>query len=591
MYKGLLALGGLLATASLYPREATSVTGQWLVALSPPNRGETVFRMRIEQNGPSSWMARSRLGAASAFVSWPKYQFGRLTGKVPAEGALVYVDAGTIDSADGLPRLRGRMQSPVFGTFHIVAKLTGETLSGDLRRDSVGPRVGEFFALRDTTTRALRDYPAIAASIRRELTQHVFNPRLAESKPFRDFLADVDRGFRVAYDDLDALAAFYSRVQRVGTSHIDLLRDPQLAVLPLEQLANRVSAPPDSLVRLTFPIPGLAYLYVRKWDQVTPAIDRAFVRIDSARPHSLILDMRGNPGGDNSAGSPLAHLYRDSADVGVLLTRKWFGPNLSPPTAAQRSTLPVVTRDEGMELIMTMRERGAVAMRIKPRPPFFGGRVYVLMDGGSGSASEPVAHHLKVSGRATVIGAKTPGAVLTALPHPVGEGWVLLVPEGDFYMVDGTRLEGTGVTPHIATTSAEAPLMAAREIEKHEPADGALFAGASLITLARWDEAFVSLERALALRPNDRATLYQLGRAAAVSKQRLDRGEEALRSYLAMPRQAGLSSHDAAHWRIGMIQQARGDTAGARKSYATALQMNPRNAEALAAIGALNARP
>jgi tetratricopeptide (TPR) repeat protein len=548
-----------------------------------------VFRLWIEQTGPSSWRAHSRLGAARAFVSAPKYLWGRLLGKVPAGGAIVYVDGGTIDTVDGVPRLRGQMQSPFFGRYHIDARLTGQTLRGELKRDSAGARVGDLHAVPDSTERRLRDYPAVAATIRRELAQYIFDPRLATTAPFREFFAALDRGFADAHDDLDALIAFYSRVQRVGISHIDLLRDPVLANQPLEALVNRVWGPPDSLARLSFPVPGIAYLWVRKWDQVTPAIDRAFSRIDQARAHTLILDMRGNPGGDNSAGAPLAHLFREQSDVGVMLTNKWWRSHAGPPTPEQLRTLPVVTRDEGMEIIHTMRDSGTVAIRIKPRTPYFEGRVFVLVDGGSGSASEPPAYHLKVTGRATLIGKRTAGAVLAQLPHNVGEDFVLLIPEADYYAADGTRLEGNGVTPHIEATSQEAALAAAREIERYQPVDGAVFVAVSAIPLARWDTAFAALDRALAARPNDLAALYQVGRAAAESKRHLDKGEQALRSYLATPPKQYLSTHAAAHWRLGMILQHRGDTEGARREYATALQLDPKHAGALAAIGALNA--
>jgi hypothetical protein len=590
MRVALLVLPGLMAVSSSPPiPPPTAMTGRWLVAITPPNRGETVFRMQIEQTGPATWRGHSRLGAARAFVSGPKYLLGRLTGKVRGGGAIVYVESGSIDTVDGLPRLKGKLEGPFFGSFYMEAKLTGQTLRGDLRRDSVGAKVGDLQAVPDSTDRPLRDYPMIAANIRRELTESIFDPRLATTARFRDFFNGLDRGFRDARDDLDALVAFYSRNGRLGITHVDLLRDPVLANQPLDALVNRVWGPPDSLVRLTFPVPGIAYLYVRKWDQVTPAIDRAFNRIDQARAHTLVLDMRSNPGGDNSAGAPLAHLYREPSDVGVIVTNKWFRAHAAPPTPDQLRSIPVVTRDEGMELIHTMRDSGAVAFRVRPRAPYFGGRVFVLVDNGSGSASEAPAHHLKVTGRATLIGMRTGGAVLTALPHTVGEDFVLLLPEGDYYAADGTRLEGNGVTPHIATTSQEAPLAAAHEVEKYQPVDGAVFIATTAIPLARWDTAFAALDRALAARPNDLAALYQVGRAAAESKRNLEKGEQALRAYLAAPAQPLLSTHAAAHWRLGMILQHRGDTEGARREYATALQLDPKHAGALAAIGALNA--
>jgi hypothetical protein len=143
----------------------------------------------------------------------------------------------------------------------------------------------------------VRDYPALADSIRRVLAEHVYDPRLVQRADWRDALDRIARRMAAARDDADALLAFYANRAHFGTSHLELVRDPALVDIPLDSLAARVAGPPDSLVALRFLAPGVAYLYVRKFDRVTPAVERAFRRIDSSRAHTLVLDIRGNSGG------------------------------------------------------------------------------------------------------------------------------------------------------------------------------------------------------------------------------------------------------------------------------------------------------
>jgi tetratricopeptide (TPR) repeat protein len=104
----------------------------------------------------------------------------------------------------------------------------------------------------------------------------------------------------------------------------------------------------------------------------------------------------------------------------------------------------------------------------------------------------------------------------------------------------------------------------------------------------RFAEAAQVLEDHLRRRPADRAALYQVGRLGAVSGERLDRAEEALRRYLSGSPGPGEPPHAAAHWRLGMIHEHRGDPARAREAYREALRLDPkhRNAgEALRKLG------
>ncbi|HTZ20779.1 MAG TPA: tetratricopeptide repeat protein [Opitutaceae bacterium] len=127
----------------------------------------------------------------------------------------------------------------------------------------------------------------------------------------------------------------------------------------------------------------------------------------------------------------------------------------------------------------------------------------------------------------------------------------------------------------------------AAEIKKLDPARGRI-AYASLYTAdKKFPEAFAVYEEVLKDEPNDYSTLYQVGKLADTTGQELDRGLAALRRCLTLtptdPR-----GYVPAHWRIGNILLRKGDKAGARAAYETALKLNPNFTEAIESLKKLN---
>lgn len=72
----------------------------------------------------------------------------------------------------------------------------------------------------------------------------------------------------------------------------------------------------------------------------------------------------------------------------------------------------------------------------------------VIIDSGTRSGKEMLAHALKTSGRARIVGQTTAGAVLGGAPHILADGSLLLIAVTDV-LVNGVRLEGVGVEPHV----------------------------------------------------------------------------------------------------------------------------------------------
>lgn len=153
-----------------------------------------------------------------------------------------------------------------------------------------------------------------------------------------------------------------------------------------------------------------------------PFYKEAFKRIKNNNSNSLILDLRGNPGGRLSEINYLYSFVADSAIAFAdkselvsktsLLNRDYFTGSLSAkfiktiayPLYVSFIYLKVKKEDDKFYIATSEN-------KIKPlNENRFKGKMYVLIDGGSFSASSIISSNLKGSKRATFVGEETGGA-------------------------------------------------------------------------------------------------------------------------------------------------------------------------------------
>jgi len=91
----------------------------------------------------------------------------------------------------------------------------------------------------------------------------------------------------------------------------------------------------------------------------------------------------------------------------------------------------------------------------------------------------------------------------------------------------------------------------------------------------QWADGWRTIDRWSGRTPDSYAARYAAGRMAAESGQRPDQGEKALREYLSHELKPGEPSLAAAHWRLGMILEKRGDRDGARREYELGQKLDP----------------
>lgn len=165
--------------------------------------------------------------------------------------------------------------------------------------------------------------------------------------------------------------------------------------------------------------------------------DEMYKALEAAgKGKGLILDLRGNPGGELNSALAMTSFMLPQGTIVVLENRD--------PGKEMSETEFIVAR----EFIMRI-EAGKPQMGERPPlliPPTM--PIVVLVDGGSASASELMAGALKVHNRAVIVGQPTVGKGVGQLYMPLSFGRTIAVTSFEF-LPGGTAMDWIGVIPDV----------------------------------------------------------------------------------------------------------------------------------------------
>jgi carboxyl-terminal processing protease len=174
---------------------------------------------------------------------------------------------------------------------------------------------------------------------------------------------------------------------------------------------------------------GLGYVRLTGFSEwLRPALLRA---IESLKDTSgIVLDLRGNRGG--------------SAAMADALVGAFFKQKTVIGKAQTRTNRPVTIAFGAVELV-------ALDRFVPGRADAYGGKLAVLIDADSASASEAVASALQSTGRAQVFGETSCGCLLAFLGYAqLNEGGELAYSEVGYVNINNERIENVGVKPDVS---------------------------------------------------------------------------------------------------------------------------------------------
>lgn len=188
---------------------------------------------------------------------------------------------------------------------------------------------------------------------------------------------------------------------------------------------------------------------------------------EAARAKYLILDLRSNGGG---LVSNMRHL------LGLLLPEgSPIGTSIDKREAERYA---VATQGDPKDAVAVAKWIDSPQKTRRGEVYPYPGKIAVLINRGSGSASEITAAALKEDAAALLVGTRSAGAVLTSLLAPVPESFGLQYPITDYITAKGVRLEGHPLIPDVEVTpepparagSAPTPPPASPGAPKPDPA-------------------------------------------------------------------------------------------------------------------------
>ena len=184
-------------------------------------------------------------------------------------------------------------------------------------------------------------------------------------------------------------------------------------------------------------------------------IDAAFDEIVRRPARAVIVDLRANEGGAFAGVSLVGHLIAAPVDAGAFVSQKWAREMPRPPVRADADGAPWTGRSL-TTFWRDVQDRRLTRIQFTPLMPHYGGPVFVLVSGKTASAAEMTVDVLQAAGRATVIGERTAGRMLSQKITDLPRGLQLSLPIADYYSWRRGRLEGVGVPPDVPAKAAAA---------------------------------------------------------------------------------------------------------------------------------------
>lgn len=353
-------------------------------------------------------------------------------------------------SVDGV-HFEGNLDRPGPGVA-ITASLRDGKLTGTIAEGLLG---GKFEAVPFRGVLPLRDYPAVLSALDETVRARVFDPAQLRRDGWVEFRRTAGEIASLANDDADFLLGLRLAWKNDPFSHFQVKRSA-VALQTLISTFDTMRSGRET-ARLAFD-GAVATLTV---DTMVGAdtieqIESAFRSIAERKPGALVVDLRDNGGGAFAVRPLVEHLLVEPLDAGWFVSNRWWRDHGVPPGAADAGAVSPWRGWSVAAFWRDVQRHSLIRIRFEPRAPVFEGPVFVVVNGRSASATELAADALRASGRATLVGEKTLGRMLSGSVFDLADGFVVTLPVADYTSATSGRIEGKGVVPDVSAPSAGA---------------------------------------------------------------------------------------------------------------------------------------
>ena len=425
------------------------LTGTWLLQVNSTDIGAVRTVMTIEA-GNNAFEGHTRENADKSLIGFPRAMLGRVFTDFFEHGALLHFEDGVYKKlSENEFRVAARFTS-ASGKLLFQGTLKGNLLEGRLTNGKKEDK-GSITGTKGTYRLPLQNnYREIAEQALALTKTKIFNTNLVQTKDWQAFEKSVLNLSEKVQDDAEMVFGFYYYAGKLPFSHFALYRKTN----------NPEDLPEDTskveFLDLKDVNPATTLLTIRSFAGNGNQLDSVFALIKKAAKPNLIIDLRGNSGGNISGLKLVTNLTDKAYPGGVFLTNKWFKTHSNPPTENEVQQFTTLS-EANLELLWDgIHNLDGLGIRVIPEKTVYQGKVFVLVDNATASTCEPIVYGLKHYKLATIIGEKTAGAMLNGEAFGLNEQWHITIPTADYYTPNGKRLDQVGVEPDIKVSFKDA---------------------------------------------------------------------------------------------------------------------------------------
>ncbi|MBU6297585.1 MAG: hypothetical protein KJS68_05010 [Alphaproteobacteria bacterium] len=210
----------------------------------------------------------------------------------------------------------------------------------------------------------------------------------------------------------------------------------------------------------------VGYIKIDRFDDGAAELaDRAMAELKDTS--ALIIDVRDNSGGNLSATRLASYFISGPPRVELALFSRAYLKMLGHPvTAADVAAAPKVTgayTDKAIFAAVAAHHGGAVFMTEDMGDKRYAKPVVVLIGEDTGSAAEGFAWVMRDFTKATLVGRKTAGALLSAETFDLPDDWKVTVPVQGVWGPDGTDFRDRAASPNVTVNWTRDDLCSGRD--------------------------------------------------------------------------------------------------------------------------------
>lgn len=216
------------------------------------------------------------------------------------------------------------------------------------------------------------------------------------------------------------------------------------------------------------PEPNVGYIRISMFPgvlgiDITKDTDRAVKELKGTK--SLIVDLRGNMGSAGAGNLRLmSYLTPDKVPVGYSLTRRRAEQGYKREDLARFERVPSSKLMAPFTLLRFRKvDKSIVVVTEGLGSKAFSGKKVMLVNEHTISGAEIVAGFAADHKLAVIVGTRTAGRTLSWSSLPVGHGYYMTIPIGNYLTWEGKSLEGTGVEPQVSVPFSPDAAIAGRD--------------------------------------------------------------------------------------------------------------------------------